>query len=455
MFEDKLMTNTKSELSTAEEIKKLTFVVFDLETTGGHHQNDKIIEIGLVRISELQQVEEKSFLIDPEIKIPEFIQKLTNIKTKDVKGAAKIEEVVDEILEFMGTDILIAHNTSFDVPFFNSVLRRLGRDELKNPSICTNLMTKYLIPNLLNSNLNYMSKIFNIKHQKAHRALDDAKATAELFVKYLKIFIQKDIQKLNHLYYPRNRYELDSFHYKENNKENIESALKNINELKTPALLTLKGENGIILYCLPCIGHPDELKFITEKLNSSEWMTASIKLFGPFLEALIHFNGLFSKMESSAKTSVIKLLWSIHLPKVKFPSKDQEDISKLNKEAQLLGDFVITQHLVPEQLIILPLESLNSKNQLIFRYPSHRKKLLQYINSKSQRLLNNKLKKTHYSPLVRIFIHNYLLKEQEKNQDLFFFKKKGPIQNPDDFSKSIDEFLLKSPNKLNYPADFI
>ena len=449
------MTDTKTDISTSQEIKNLNFVVFDLETTGGHHQNDKIIEIGLVRITKLEQVEEKSFLIDPEIKIPEFIQKLTNIKTKDVKGAAKIEEVVDEILEFMGSDILIAHNTSFDVPFFNSVLRRLGREELKNPSICTNLMTKYLIPNLLNSNLNYMSKIFNIKHQKAHRALDDARATAELFVKYLKIFIQKDIQKLNHLYYPRNRYELDSCHFKEKNQTNIESALKSLNELRTPALITLKGENGIILYCLPCVGHADEIKFITDKLNTSEWMTASIKFFGPFLEALIHFNGLFSKMESSAKNSVIKLLWSIHLPKVNFPVKDQEDIPKLHKEEQLLGDFVITQHLVPEQLIILPIESLNLKNQLIFRYPSHKKKLLQYINSKSQRLMNNKLKKTHYSPLVRLFIHNYLLKEHKKNHDLFFFKKKEPVQDPEQFCKNLEEFLVRSPNKLNYPADFI
>lgn len=449
------MTNKNSKVSTSEEIKNLSFVVFDLETTGGHHQNDKIIEIGLVRISKLKQVEEKSFLIDPEIKIPDFIQKLTNIKTKDIKGAAKIEEIIDEILDFMGSDILIAHNTSFDVPFFNSVLRRLGREELKNPSICTNLMTKYLIPNLLNSNLNYMSKIFNIKHQKAHRALDDAKATAELFVKYLKIFIKKDIQKLNHLYYPRNRYELDSCHFKENNKANIKSAVESIKELKTPALVTLKGENGIILYCLPCIGHDSELNFISDKLNDSEWKTASIKFFGPFLEALIHFNGLYSKMESSAKNSVIKLLWSIHLPKVSFPSKDQEDVAKINQQGRELGDFVITKHLVPEQLIILPLESLNSKNQLIFRYPSHKKKLLQYINSKSQRLINNKLKKTHYSPLVRLFIHNYLVKESEKGQGLLFFKKKEPVQSPDAFFQKLEAFLDKSEVKLNYPADFI
>ena len=69
MFEDFIMTKKnieKSPLSAVDEIKNLTFVVFDLETTGGHHQNDKIIEIGLVKISKLEQIEEKSFLINPE-----------------------------------------------------------------------------------------------------------------------------------------------------------------------------------------------------------------------------------------------------------------------------------------------------------------------------------------------------------------------------------------------------
>ena len=74
--------------------------------------------------------------------------------------APKIDEVIEEILEFMGDRILVAHNTSFDVPFFNSVLKRLNIEQLENRSLCTNLMTKYMIPNLMNSNLNYMSKVF-------------------------------------------------------------------------------------------------------------------------------------------------------------------------------------------------------------------------------------------------------------------------------------------------------
>ncbi|RPJ78868.1 MAG: 3'-5' exonuclease [Alphaproteobacteria bacterium] len=113
-------------------LNELSFCVFDLETTGGNHVNDKIIEIGLVRVENLKIVAQKSFLIKPEMHIPDFIQKLTNIKEADVNDAPLIEDVIDEILEFMGDSILVAHNTSFDVPFFNSVLRRLDREELKN-----------------------------------------------------------------------------------------------------------------------------------------------------------------------------------------------------------------------------------------------------------------------------------------------------------------------------------
>ncbi|MFT6604518.1 MAG: DNA polymerase III epsilon subunit-like protein, partial [Bacteriovoracaceae bacterium] len=89
------MTN-KEPVSVSDEIQKMSFCVFDLETTGGNHKNDKIIEIGMVRIENLKVVKEASYLIQPEIHIPEFIQKLTSITPDDVSDSPKIEEVVDE-----------------------------------------------------------------------------------------------------------------------------------------------------------------------------------------------------------------------------------------------------------------------------------------------------------------------------------------------------------------------
>ncbi|MFT6069832.1 MAG: DNA polymerase-3 subunit alpha (Gram-positive type) [Bacteriovoracaceae bacterium] len=448
------MTN-KEPVSVSDEIQKMSFCVFDLETTGGNHKNDKIIEIGMVRIENLKVVKEASYLIQPEIHIPEFIQKLTSITPDDVSDSPKIEEVVDEILAFMGDSILVAHNTSFDVPFFNSVLRRLGKPELSNRSLCTNLMTKYLIPNLMNSNLNYMSKIFDIQHRKAHRALDDASATAELLLNYLKIFIDKNIQKVNHLYYPRNRYELDRIHFK--NDESKEVIKKKLSSMRTPGLITFKGENGVILFALPLRNSTKEKEFIAEQIDKIDWEMITIRVYGPFLESLVHFSNLFSKLDTNVRMDVLRFLWEEHLPSLKMPAKmTDEDATSVGPILERgFGDFVITNHLVPEQMIIFPISALHQKSCLIFRYPSHRKKLIQYINSKSSRMTNNKLKKIHIHPTLKIFIDTYLKNSKENKSDLFIFNKNIPQKNPDQFVSELEEFLTNNPNTYNYPKEYI
>jgi len=435
-------------------ISNLSFCVFDLETTGGNHKSDKIIEIGMVRVENLEVVDSKNYLIQPEIRIPDFIQKLTSISPEDVEGAPLIEDVIEEILEFMSDTILVAHNTSFDIPFFNSVLRRLNKPELENRSLCTNLMTKYLVPNLMNSNLNYMSKIFDIHHKKAHRALDDAMATAQLLIRYLHIFIDKDIQKINHLYYPRNRYELDRVNFKKGAE--LGDIKKKLSALKAPGLVTLKGENGIILYALPFRGSENDMNVVMDKVQTLEWETLTIKLHGPLIEILIHFNNLFTKLDSQTRSEIIKHLWSEYLPGKQplVKSELEEDIEGpiIGKD---FGDFFIVNHLVPEQLIIYPIQSMHPKTELIFRYPGHRKKLIQYINSKSSRLSANKLKRPHFNPLLREFIDNYLINSKNKGDELFIFKKSLPTKKQEEFFKELDDFLSKNSNPYNYPKEYI
>ena len=375
-------------------LDELSFCVFDLETTGGNHLYDKIIEIGLVKIEKLKIVDQKSFLIKPEIHIPDFIQKLTSIKEVDVLNAPLIEDVIDEILEFMGDSILVAHNTSFDIPFFNSVLRRLGKDELTNKSICTNLMTKYMIPNLLSSNLNYMSKIFNLKHRKAHRALDDALASAELLLKYLTIFIHKNIHKVNSLYYPKNKFELDRINYKDDTP--IAEIIGLIDSIKTPILITLKGREGVVLFSFPSLSTQEETSYIISKIKDTPYETLTIKMIGPFFQGLIEMSTYFSKLSETLQFETIQKLCEFH--QLSFHEVIVE------KPIEFSHDFVIMNHLIPEQYIIYPLHSLHHKMELVFRYPTHQNKLVQYINSKSLRLAQGKLKKDH----LLIAIHNFL-----------------------------------------------
>jgi DNA polymerase-3 subunit epsilon len=427
--------------SSYQLLHDLSFCVFDLETTGGNHNSDKIIEIGLVRIEKLKIVEQKSFLIKPEMQIPDFIQKLTSIKEADVNDAPLIEDVMDEILTFMGDSILVAHNTSFDVPFFNSVLRRMGKEELQNKSICTNLMTKYMIPNLLSSNLQYMSKIFNLNHQKAHRALDDALATADLLLKYLSIFIHKKIHKVNSLYYPKNKFELDRIHYKKTTP--IEHIITQIEEMTAPILVTLKGVEGVVLFSFPSLSTAKEKKYIIEKIKEIPYEILTIKMIGPFFQGLIELSTYFTKLNDSLQVEIIQKLCEFN----------EIDFTKINANvpADFKQDFIVMNHLIPDQFVIYPLRSLHHKMELVFRYPTHQNKLVQYINSKSIRMNQAKLKKDHLAPMMNNFLCLYL--EKGKGY-LLINKSQQKIVNAD-IKSALDTFIEENPNNYHFPQQYL
>ncbi len=435
------MTTNFTKTPSYDLLHSLTFCVFDLETTGGNHQHDKIIEIGLVRIQELKIVAQKSFLIKPEVHIPEFIQKLTNIKDTDVSGAPLIEEVIDEILEFMGDSILVAHNTSFDVPFFNSVLKRMERPELKNKAICTNLMTKYMIPNLLSSNLNYMSKIFDLKHQKAHRALDDAMASAELLLKYLSIFIHKKISKVNSLYYPKNKFELDRINYKKDMP--LEGIVEQINSLTTPFLVILKGVEGVVLFSMPAHGTPEEKKYIIEKIRKTPYEMLTLKLTGPYFQGLLEMSSYFSKISDELEKETIKKL-------CEFNGIDEKSID-LTHPVDMPADFIVINHLIPEQHVIYPLRALHQKLELVFRYPTHQNKLVQYINSKSARMAQGKMKKDHLNPMINNFLVEYL---KTKRDFLTINRQANKITNAD-IKDPIESFISENPNSYDFPHQYL
>lgn len=424
-----------------ELINKLSFCVFDLETTGGNHHSDKIIEIGLVKVENFKIVDEIAFLVKPEVHIPEFIQKLTSIKDSDVDSAPVIEDVIDEILKFMGDSILVAHNTSFDIPFFNSVLKRLGKEELKNKAICTNLMTKYMIPNLLSSNLNYMSKIFGLQHQKAHRALDDAKATAELLLKYLSIFVDKDIQKVNNLYYPKNKFELDRINYKK--ETNLNVIEEKINSIDRPFLTIFKGQEGVVLYALPTNGNQEDKEFILKKIKEIPFETLTFKLTGPVIHGIIELASFFSKLTEANQKEIIRFI-------CKQNNLDESAVWDKN-EIAFTADFIVTNHLIPEQYIIIPTLSVHQKMELVFRFPSHQNKLVQYINSKSARMAQNKLKRDNLHPAMKNLYFLYL----SQAKDVLTIHKNNQKILAQDLKQPIEEFIEANPNNFKFPQFFL
>jgi DNA polymerase-3 subunit epsilon len=422
-------------------LEDLSFCVIDLETTGGNHEHDKIIEIGMVRITNLEISDELNFLIYPEMQIPDFIQKLTSIKQKDVKGQAKIEEKMEEILHFIGDDIIVAHNTSFDVPFLNSVLKRLDKEELSNKVICTNVMTKHMIPEIMNSNLNYMSQLFDIKHSNAHRAHDDALATSRLLLKFLDIFIDKGIKKVNQLYYPKNKFELDRIHY--SNKTSKKTIIEKITSNKCSMLIILKGDRGIIQGALPISNPNEEIEFITEFLNIVEWKMITIRLINPILEGIFQFNNHYLKYPDEVREKVLNYLVDRY--------KTNTEIEKEYKVDGL--DFVITHHLIKDQFVVHSFLQLNTNTKAIFKFPAQKKKMLQFLKSQINRFEGHqkgKRKNLLNRDLVPL-VESFLTKNRTSNDYLFLSRK--TIKDRDGhFFKVLEEFSKEDKSTYNFPT---
>ena len=118
-------------------IEEADYCVVDVETTGLSPRSCGIIEIGLVKVSGLKIVDTYSSFINPGKDIPYFITQLTGITNEDVYDAPFFEDIADEITEFIGDDILTAHNLSFDSSFLKKEFMYCGKEPLNNLGLCT------------------------------------------------------------------------------------------------------------------------------------------------------------------------------------------------------------------------------------------------------------------------------------------------------------------------------
>ena len=176
-----------------------TFVVFDLETTGFSAEVDRIIEIGAVKISGGKIVDRFSTFVNPEIPISFRIEKLTGINDSMVLNAPKINEIMGEFLEFCKDAVLVAHNAEFDTSFIANKAEKMGI-KVKNTIIDTVLLAQFVIPNLHNYKLDTLCKHLGVSLENHHRAVDDAAATADMFIKLVEMLKERDIftvEKLN------------------------------------------------------------------------------------------------------------------------------------------------------------------------------------------------------------------------------------------------------------------
>lgn len=173
-----------------------TFIVFDLETTGFSNKNDKITEIGAVKVENFKIVDRFSQLINPEKDISYKVQELTGITNDLIKNKPIIEEILPKFIEFIGDSVLVAHNADFDMGFMQQKCREQNI-EFKNTSVDTLTLARTLLPHMKRFRLNLIAKELGIPLLNHHRAVDDAEATAHIFIKFLEMIKKKGAEKLS------------------------------------------------------------------------------------------------------------------------------------------------------------------------------------------------------------------------------------------------------------------
>jgi DNA polymerase III epsilon subunit len=170
--------------------KTRRYVVFDVETTGLRiWRNDRIIEIGAVAVIGEDMAEEFHTLINADRSITKAAQKIHGITREMLAGQPKAQEALIAFQRFIGNSTLVAHNADFDIGFLGFEYSRIGQG-LRNRYICTIKLSRKLYPGLPDYRLETVAKHvlgIEVERGRLHRALDDARLTAEIGRKMIRM----------------------------------------------------------------------------------------------------------------------------------------------------------------------------------------------------------------------------------------------------------------------------
>jgi len=204
-----------------QDLDQTVFVFLDTETTGDAPYRDKIIELSAIKTKGDEIIEEFDELIDPQMTIPEISTEITGITQDMVRGKPTFPKIADKFLEFLGNEIMVAHNADFDRQFLNHELMLAGKSTLSNAQFCTWKLSKRILPKQEKYSLEYLADSFGFDKGSAHRALDDTKTSWQLFKKMIEMMKQKKLgyleqlreihqispSKCRELYFPRDEAE--------------------------------------------------------------------------------------------------------------------------------------------------------------------------------------------------------------------------------------------------------
>lgn len=163
-------------------LENVRFAVVDLEATGSNPDRDQVIEVGVVMIEGLEIVERFSTLVQPEVRIPDWIQRLTGIDEAKVQDAPRFHQIAPALEEMLEGSVFVAHNVDFDERFLRTKMEFCGLAPEPWPSLCTVRLSRRVLRGLQSYRLNALSDRLGIELQRHHRAVEDAEAAARIFL---------------------------------------------------------------------------------------------------------------------------------------------------------------------------------------------------------------------------------------------------------------------------------
>jgi DNA polymerase-3 subunit epsilon len=162
-------------------LREVTFVVLDVETTGGSPATSSLTEVAAARYRGGEMLGSYQTLVKPDERIPPFITALTGISDLMVADAPTIGAMLPSFLEFLGGAVVVGHNVRFDLAFLNHALVSTGRDPLQNANVDTLALARRLVRDMVpNCKLGTLAACLDLSHRPSHRALNDVLATGDL-----------------------------------------------------------------------------------------------------------------------------------------------------------------------------------------------------------------------------------------------------------------------------------
>ena len=278
-------------------LKDIRYCVFDLETTGGVPPLHRIIELGAVIVENGEICDEFSYLIRPDRPVPDYVEKLTGIKTKEAQAGEDCKKILEEFLEFSKDCIFVAHNALFDVNFLSFEYKRLFDLDWGVHSLCTLKLSKEMVQDSESHKLDMLATHFGFEFEGRHRALGDAKVTGQLLLELLDQ-IEKDGEITN--FREISKY---CIYPKENH---FSKCMTNPDEIETlpseSGLVYFKGDRGKKIYAKAFANVKEGIKdLVYEKVPCSRLMrkvirksvAIEVKLEPSFLNASLTANTFF------------------------------------------------------------------------------------------------------------------------------------------------------------------